>query len=94
MSVFTKDQETGWCTYFTVIQPEPHFPCGREAYGLAGPFADEAEARQARDLIATKRGGKIGIMRCAFDADYSSENFADMGRLQEETRRAVAELAA
>ena len=94
MSVFTKDPVGGWCTYFTVIQPEPNFPYGRDAYGLVGPFADEAEAKQARDIIATKREGKIHVMRCSFDTDYSPEMFEGLGSLQDSARCTIAELAA
>lgn len=93
MSAFTKNN-FGWCDYYTVIQPEPHFPYGRGAYGVAGPFADEAEAKQAMEIIATQRPGIISIMRCSFDADYSAENFANMDSLQESARRSIAELRA
>lgn len=90
MSNFTKDAN-GWCEYFTVVQPEPGRPCGRDAFGLAGPFAQQEEAEQARDLIAPHRDGKIGVMRCAFDAD-NGDLFENLAELQESARRFIAEL--
>jgi hypothetical protein len=86
---FKKDQH-GWCEYFTVIQPEQGFPYGRDGWGVAGPFADEAEA--ARDILATKLDGSIGVMRCSFDTDNSPELFADLDALQESARAAIQEV--
>lgn len=92
MSNFTKDAY-GWCEYFTVVQPEPGLPCGRDAFGLAGPFAQQSEAEQARDLIALHRDGKIGVMRCVFDADHC-DLFENLVELQESARRFIADTRA
>jgi hypothetical protein len=91
MSAFIENS-FGWCEYYTVVQPEPHYPHGRGAFGLAGPFADEAEARQARDILATKLDCSIGVMRCSFDTDNSPELFADLDALQESARAAIQEV--
>lgn len=90
MSDFTKDAN-GWCEYFVVTQPEPGRPCGRGAFGLAGPFAQQSEAEQALDQIAPRCDGKIEVMRCAFDADYG-DMFEHLAELQESARRYVANL--
>lgn len=90
MSNFTKDT-SGWCEYFTITQPEPGWPCGRGAFGLAGPFACEAEARRARDVIAPQATGNVGVMRCAFDADYG-DMFEHLAELQNSARRYVENL--
>jgi hypothetical protein len=89
---FKKDQH-GWCEYFTVIQPEQGFPYGRDGWGVAGPFADEAEARQAREIIAAKQPAELKIMRCSFDTDCDGYLFEEMGQLQEEARAAIARQA-
>ena len=92
MSNFSKDA-FGWCEYFIVTQPEPGWPCGRGAFGLAGPFAQQSEAEQARDLITSQREGKIAVMRCAFDADFG-DTLDHLTALQESARRSIANLRA
>jgi hypothetical protein len=90
MSAFTQDAN-GWCEYFTVIYPEPSWPCGREAFGLAGPFAQRVETEQARDLISVRHLGRIAVMRCAFDTDCG-DTFEHLAELQESTRRHISSL--
>jgi hypothetical protein len=62
---------------------------GMSRLEMAGPFADEAEAKQVRDILAPKQDRSVCVMRCSFAAYSDPYTFENLDRRQELARASI-----
>ena len=77
---------------FIICRPEPGFPLGRELLGVAGPFADKAEAQSACDQLRARHCADA-FRLARFECYDSPALLADLIADRDEARQLAAATA-